>query len=80
MARFFFPTTSDGIQKEDGVGTDHSSAEGAIIEGQTYAREMALERLRKGDTNFEEVIEIRDDAGALIGRRAIKVTTVDDAP
>jgi hypothetical protein len=73
MPRFFFPTLADGKMAEDSVGSEHESSSSAFQEGQTHAREMVLERLRQGELDFEEAVEIRADDGTLLGRRSIRV-------
>lgn len=77
MPQFFFPTFTDGQRREDPIGSEHETADAAIKEGQTYAREMALERLRMGEITFEETVEVRDQAGALLATRTIRVTGSD---
>jgi hypothetical protein len=74
VPRFYFPALSNGTPRPDPVGSDHDHAQAAIREGQAYAREMAMERIRQGECDFEEIVEIRDEAGRLLGRQAIKVS------
>jgi hypothetical protein len=74
MSRFFFPTTIDGKLSEDNVGSEHEHSSSALQEGQTHVREMAMERLREGEVNFEEAVEIRAEDGTVLGRRSIRVS------
>ena len=74
MPRFFFPTTADGKLAEDSVGSEHDHSASALQEGQTHVREMAMERLREGDLDFEERVEIRAEDGTVLGRRSIRVS------
>jgi hypothetical protein len=74
MPRFFFPTTADGKLAEDSVGSEHDHGATALQEGQTHVREMAMERLREGDLDFEESVEIRAEDGTVLGRRSIRVS------
>jgi hypothetical protein len=78
MQRFFFPTTTDGKFHDDDIGTEHEDAAAALDEGRTFAREMARERLHKGEINFEETVEIKDEAGHTLGKRTIRVIGSDD--
>ena len=73
MPMYFFPKTSDGVLRDDPVGTEHQDEPGAIKEGFTYVREMAMERLKSGDSDFEEIVEIRDADGTVLGRKQICV-------
>lgn len=73
MAMYYFPKTSDGVLRDDPVGTEHQDNAGALKEGFTYVREMAMERLKSGDDNFDESVEIRDAGGAVLGHKQITV-------
>ncbi|MBA2589789.1 MAG: hypothetical protein H0U98_14325 [Alphaproteobacteria bacterium] len=70
---YYFPKASDGVVRDDPVGSEHHDKAGALKEGSTYIREMAMERLKGGDDNFEESVEIRDAEGTLLGRKLITV-------
>jgi hypothetical protein len=78
MPRFFFPTSADGKLAEDSVGSEHEHNSSALQEGQTHVREMAMERLRDGDLNFAETVEIRAEDGSVVGRRSIRVSYSED--
>lgn len=73
MPMYYFPKTSDGVLRDDPVGTEHPDKTGALKEGFTYVREMAMERLKSGQDNFEEAVEIRDANGAVLGHKRISV-------
>lgn len=73
MPIYYFPKSSDGVLRDDPVGSEHQDKPGAIKEGFTYVREMAMERLKSGEDDFEEVVEIRDADGAVLGRKQITV-------
>ena len=73
MPMFFYPKTSDGVMRDDPVGTEHHDKAAAIKEGFTYVREMALERLRCGDDNFEESVVVRDSDGLVLGHKQVVV-------
>ena len=77
MPRFFFPTTADGTEVADTVGSEHQTSACALQEGHAHVREMAMERLRQGDLNFKQTVEIRAEDGTVIGRRAIAVSCAD---
>ncbi len=62
-----------GYYLRDLVGSEHDHSSSALQEGQTHVQEMAMERLREGDLNFEESVEIRDEDGTFLGRRSIRV-------
>ncbi len=73
MPMYYFPKASDGVVRDDPVGSEHHDKAGALKEGFTYVREMALERLKSGDDNFEESVEIRDPEGVVLGCKHITV-------
>ena len=73
MAMYYFPKTSDGVMRDDPVGTEHRDKASALKEGFTYLREMAMERLKSGDDNFDESVEVRDADGAVLGHKQISV-------
>lgn len=73
MPMFYFPKTSDGVVRDDPVGSEHQDQTGALKEGFTFVREMAMERLKSGEDNFEEAVEIRDADGAVLGHKQISV-------
>ena len=73
MPMYYFPKSSDGVVRDDPVGSEHQDNAGALKEGFTYVREMAMERLKSGEDEFEEAVEIRDADGAVLGRKKIAV-------
>ncbi len=77
MTRYYFPMTSDGIVRQDSVGSDHETPEAALKEGHTVMRELAMERLKQGESNFEEAVEVQDDKGVTLGRHKISVSSTD---
>lgn len=77
MARYYFPMTSDGVFREDPVGSDHETPDAAVREGHIVLREMAMERLKQGESNFEEAVDVKDEHGATLGHHKISVTSTD---
>lgn len=73
MPMYYFPKTSDGVVRDDPVGSEHPDKAGAVKEGFTYVREMAMERLKSGEDNFDESVEIRDADGSVLGRKQVSV-------
>jgi hypothetical protein len=73
MPMYYFPKSSDGVVRDDPVGSEHQDKAGALKEGFTYVREMAMERLKSGDDNFEESVEVHNADGAVLGRKQISV-------
>lgn len=77
MPRYYFPMTSDSVLRDDPVGSDHETPDAAVKEGHTVLRELAMERLKQGESNFEEALEVKDEHGATLGRHKISVTSTD---